>query len=102
MSNGWNHAEGLAEQHGGSGSGLFVRLTGNGDKIVGAFVDDPFAREVHWGGERYEACTGDGCVHCEDGKKPSLRVALKRIGKIKQVAEVSMRPPSDAMRNPRQ
>jgi hypothetical protein len=76
MSNGWNHAEGLAEQHGGSGTGLFVRLTGHGDKIVGAFVGDPFAREVHWGGERYEACTGDGCAHCEDGKKPSLRVAL--------------------------
>jgi hypothetical protein len=76
MSNGWNHAEGLAEQHGGSGSGLFVRLANHGDKIVGAFVGDPHAREVHWGGERYEECTGSGCGHCEDGKKPSLRVAL--------------------------
>ncbi len=76
MSNGWDHAQGLADKHTGSGSGLFVRLANNGDKIVGAFVGEPYAREVHWGGERYEECTGDGCSFCGDGKRPSLRVSM--------------------------
>ena len=76
MSNGWDHAQGLADKHTGSGSGLFVRLANNGDKIVGAFVGEPYAREVHWGGERYEECTGDGCSFCGEGKRPSLRVSM--------------------------
>jgi hypothetical protein len=60
----------MADKHGNSG-GLFVRLTGDGDKIVGAFCGEPYPREVVWNGERYE--THDPDVHT---KKPSLRVAL--------------------------
>ena len=76
MSNSWEHAEGMADKHSGSGSGLFVRLANHGDSVTGAFVGEPYAREVHWGGERYEECTGDGCSFCGEGKKPSLRVGM--------------------------
>lgn len=76
MSSAWDHSQGLVDKHGGSGSGLFVRLANDGDKIIGAFVGEPYAREVHWGGERYEKCQGDGCPHCAGGKRPSLRVML--------------------------
>ncbi len=76
MSNAWDQAQDLASKHSGSGSGLFVRLANDGDKIIGAFVGEPYAREVHWGGERYEECTGDGCAFCGEGKKPNLRVAM--------------------------
>ena len=76
MSNAWDQAQGLADKHTGTGSGLFVRLANHGDKIIGAFVGEPHAREVHWGGERYEECTGDGCSFCGEGKKPNLRVAM--------------------------
>jgi len=70
MGNGWNQAAGMADNHTNSG-GLFVRLTGDGDSIVGAFCGEPYAREVVWNGERYEAHDPD--IH---DKKPSLRVAL--------------------------
>ena len=70
MGNGWNQAAGMADNHTNSG-GLFVRLTGDGDSIVGAFCGEPYAREVVWNGERYEA--HDPNIH---SKKPSLRVAL--------------------------
>ena len=77
MSSGWDRAKGLADKHSGSGSSLFVRLTNDRDKVVGAFVGDPYPREVHWTGEKYEDCTGEGCKQCaESGKKPSLRVAM--------------------------
>jgi hypothetical protein len=66
----------MADKHSGSGSGLFVRLANHGDSITGAFVGEPHAREVHWSGERYEECTGDGCSFCGEGKKPNLRVAM--------------------------
>lgn len=51
---------------------IFIRLAANGDKVVGAFVGEPFAREVVWTGERYE--TFDPAVHTD--KRPSLRVML--------------------------
>lgn len=76
MSNGWNHAKGLADKHTNSGSGLFVRLANDRDKVVGAFTGDPYARETHWTGERYDECTGDGCSHCGEGKRPNLRVSM--------------------------
>lgn len=75
MSNAWNHAENLSEKHANQG-GIFVRLANNGDKVVGAFCGEPHAREVHWTGEGYAECTGDGCTYCVGGKKPSLRVML--------------------------
>ena len=76
MSSGWDHAQGMADKHSGSGSGLFVRLANNGDKVVGAFLGEPYAREVHWGGERYEECPGSECGFCKEGKRPSLRVSM--------------------------
>ena len=69
--NAWDTASRLAEKHANQG-GIFVRLTSNGDKIVGAFCGEPFAREVVWTGERYE--TYDPDVHTD--KRPSLRVML--------------------------
>jgi hypothetical protein len=75
MSNAWNQAEDLTKKHAEQG-GIFVRLANHGDKVVGAFCGEPYAREVHWTGERYEECTGEGCTHCGTGKKPSLRVML--------------------------
>lgn len=56
--------------------GLFVRLTNNGDKIIGSFVGEPYAREVHWTGKCYEECAGVGCSYCNEGKRPSLRVSM--------------------------
>ena len=67
----WDTAARLADKHANQGS-LFVRLASNGDKIVGAFCGEPFAREVVWTGERYE--TYDASVHLD--KRPSLRVML--------------------------
>ncbi|MDF1524263.1 MAG: hypothetical protein P1P87_15785, partial [Trueperaceae bacterium] len=61
----------LADKHANQG-GIFIRLAANGDKVVGAFCGEPFAREVVWTGERYE--TYDPAVHTD--KRPSLRVML--------------------------
>jgi len=71
MSNAWDRAAGMADKHANSG-GIFVRLTGDGDKIIGAFCGEPFPREVVWTGDRYE--TYDPEVHTD--KRPSLRVML--------------------------
>jgi len=76
MNNGWDQAKGLADKHSGSGSGLFVRLANDRDKVVGVFVGAPYARETHWTGERYEVCTGEGCSICAEGKRPNLRVSM--------------------------
>lgn len=75
MTNTWNAAKELSDKHENT-NGIFVRLANNGDKVVGALCGEPHAREVHWTGERYEDCSGDGCSTCTGGKKPSLRVAL--------------------------
>jgi len=69
--NSWDQARKLADKHSNQG-GVFVRLSNDGDKIVGAFCGEPYAREVVWNGERYEAFDPD--VHTD--KRPSLRVAL--------------------------
>ena len=71
MSNAWDHAAGMADKHASSG-GIFIRLTGDGDKVVGTFCGEPFPREVVWNGERYEDFDPD--VHTD--KRPSLRVML--------------------------
>jgi hypothetical protein len=76
MTGGWDDAQKLADKHSGSGSGHFVRLVNDRDKIIGAFVGDPLPREVHWTGERYDECTGAGCAPCGEGKRPSLRVSM--------------------------
>ena len=69
--NAWESASRLADKHANQG-GIFIRLAANGDKVVGAFVGEPFAREVVWTGERYE--TFDPAVHAD--KRPSLRVTI--------------------------
>ena len=71
MTTAWEMATTMADKHANSG-GIFVRLANNGDKIVGAFCGEPYAREVIWTGERYE--TYDPAVHTD--KRPSLRVML--------------------------
>lgn len=63
----------MADKHANSG-GIFVRLANNGDKIVGAFCGEPYAREVIWTGERYEQFDENNIAH--QGKRPSLRVML--------------------------
>ena len=52
MSNAWDQAASLADKHANQG-GIFVKLANDGDKVVGAFVGDPHAREVVWTGEGY-------------------------------------------------
>lgn len=67
----WDHAARLADKHTNQG-GIFIRLAAKGDKVVGVFCGEPFAREVVWTGERYE--TFDPAVHTD--KRPSLRVMI--------------------------
>lgn len=75
--NAWDRAKSLSDKHTSSG-GIFIRLANDGDKVVGVFCGEPYAREVHWNGERYEECAGPDtrCPACAEGKKPSLRVAM--------------------------
>ncbi len=73
MTTAWEMATTMADKHANSG-GIFVRLAGNGDKIVGAFCGEPYAREVIWTGERYEQFDENNSAH--QGKRPSLRVML--------------------------
>ena len=73
MSNSWDKARTLADKHASQG-GIFVRLVNDGDKIVGAFCGEPFAREVVWTGERYETYDTANTAHAD--KRPSLRVML--------------------------
>jgi len=71
MSNAWDHAAGMADKHASSG-GIFIRMTGNGDRVIGAFCGEPFPREVVWTGDRYE--TYDPDLHTD--KRSSLRVMI--------------------------
>jgi hypothetical protein len=73
MTTAWEMATTMADKHANSG-GIFVRLANNGDKIVGAFCGEPYAREVIWTGERYEQFDENNTAH--QGKRPSLRVML--------------------------
>jgi hypothetical protein len=75
MSDAWEAARKMAAKHSNQG-GTFVRLANDGDKVVGAFCGEPFPREVHWAGDKYEDCAGPGCAHCEGGKKPGFRAML--------------------------
>jgi len=75
MATAWDAAKGLADKHASSG-GVFVRLSNDGDKVVGAFCGEPFAREVLWTGEKYETYDPKNPEHQLEGKRPSLRVAL--------------------------
>ncbi len=68
----WQDAERLAQKHTKQGTGLFVRLTNDGDKIVGAFCGQPYAREVVWVSGHYENYN----PHAHEGLVPSLKVML--------------------------
>lgn len=74
MTSAWDQAEKMAEEHANSG-GIFVRLKNTGDKVIGAFCGEPYAREVIWTGERYEEFD-DKNNSAHQGKRPSLRVML--------------------------
>lgn len=73
MTTAWEMATTMDDKHANSG-GIFVRLANNGDKIVGAFCGEPYAREVIWTGKRYEQFDDNNSAH--QGKRPSLRVML--------------------------
>jgi hypothetical protein len=70
MSNAWDTAKALAEKHVAAG-GIFVRLQSDGDKIVGVFVGEPYAKEVYWDGTKYSDTPPEGAA-----VKASLRVSL--------------------------
>lgn len=73
MSNAWNKAKEMAAQHAIQNS-VFIRLANHGDKVVGAFCGEPYARETLWTGERYETYDEDNPDH--SGKRPGLRVTV--------------------------
>lgn len=73
MADAWERAKTMADKHANPGD-IFVRLTNDGDKIVGAFCGDPYPREVIWTGERYEPFDENNSAHLV--KRPSLRVML--------------------------
>lgn len=72
---GWEHTERLSEKY-AAASGRFVRLSKDGDKVVGVFVGAPYAREMHWDEEKYAECTGQNCPFCVKGKNPVFRVVF--------------------------
>ena len=73
MSTSWDKAKEMSNQH-SSANAIFVRLANDGDKVVVAFVGDPYCREVIWTGERYERFDPDDLANT--GKRASLRVAF--------------------------
>jgi hypothetical protein len=75
MTTTWDDAIRLADKYGNAG-GIFVRLQNDGDKVVGAFCGEPYARQVVWTGERYEDYDEKNPEHEGEGKRKSLRVAL--------------------------
>jgi hypothetical protein len=70
MSTAWENAKKLADKHVAAG-GIFVRLQNDGDKIVGVFCGEPYAKEVYWDGQKYSDVPPEGAP-----AKPSLRVSL--------------------------
>ncbi len=69
----WSNARDLAAKH-ASANGLFVKLPADGDKIIGVFCGEPYAREVLWIDDRCITYDERDPVH--KGKKASMRVAL--------------------------
>jgi hypothetical protein len=75
MTNAWDQAKAVADRRTSAG-GMFVRLQNDGDSVVGAFVGEPTAREVHWVDGRADECAGHGCAHCRAGTRATLRILL--------------------------
>jgi hypothetical protein len=65
----------MADRHANQGD-KYIRLKADGDKVVGVFCGEPHAREVHWTGDKYVECTGNGCTLCADKEKKSLKVLI--------------------------
>lgn len=65
---GWDSGQKAAEQH--AATGKFCRLENDGEKIVVAFLGEPFSREVVWNEttNRYE--------DAPEGEKSQLRVSI--------------------------
>ena len=75
MADAWAEAEALSKKA-LEGNGIFLRLVNDGDKTVVVFRGDPCARQVHWTGEGYADCAGQGCEHCATGNRSTLRVGF--------------------------
>jgi hypothetical protein len=74
MSNAWDIAKQMAERH---TSSTFLRLTDDGDKVVGVFVGEPLSREVVWTGEKYlDVKNPEAEKYLKKGRSSSLRVAM--------------------------
>jgi hypothetical protein len=72
----WEKAQAEADKA-TSGAGKFVKLSNDGDKVVGTFRGAPYVRKIHWNGERNVPCTGTkDCPECAAGTKLSTRIAL--------------------------
>lgn len=59
-----------------SSSDPLIHLLNDRDSIVGAFVGNPLAREVHWGGYQYDDCSGVDCPYCRIGQSAQFRVSM--------------------------
>ncbi len=71
----WKEMTQMAEQHSNQ-AGIFIRLAGDGDSVVGAFCGDPFVRKMHWVDDRYEDCQGKECARCRTGKRSTMKISL--------------------------
>ncbi len=78
MGDAWDRAASLADKHTkpASRGGIFVNLDHDCDRVIGAFVGEPYAYGVHWTGERYVECEGDDCQHCKTAGGATVRVML--------------------------
>lgn len=85
---GWDDSSRLSEKHAQEG-GLFVRLTDDGDKIVGKFCGEPYGREMAWTGSRYEEY--DPKIHTDKGPSARFMVNFYDVEeKAMKVMEVSI------------
>ena len=55
----------------GTGGDLFLKLSDDGDNVIGVFRGEPLLREVFWNGERYEQKTDE----TPDTQRTSVRIA---------------------------
>ena len=65
-----------ADKSARSSSDPFIHLLNDRDSIVGAFVGNPLARKVHWGGQQYDDCLGIDCPYCRIGQAAQFRVSI--------------------------
>jgi len=53
MSDVWDNVSAMVNKYIKS-TDIFIRLTNNRNRVVGAFCGDPYARELIWTGEKFE------------------------------------------------